>query len=317
MTAGDSKETLERVPALVVSGFLGSGKTTLVRHLLADAQRRGERVAVISNEFGELGIDQALLGEGDEAFVELAGGCVCCQLTDELVETLQLLRERVAPHKVIIETSGIALPYDTQLNFYREPVAGWIGDDLAIVVVSAEQLHAGRDLAGTFEDQVTSAGLLLLNKIDLLEAGRLDAVERQLREIEPEAPVIRAVHGVVDPDLLFAPDPEGLSARPRTSGETRPHAHDAFESEELAIAAGVEPDALAGRLRALDVLRAKGFVETADGLRLVQVVGPHVALEPVRTPPPAELVGRVVVVRRTAGAELAHARRAGSQGRDG
>ena len=75
-------ERLDTIPALVVSGFLGSGKTTLVRHLLQDAQRRGERIAVVSNEFGELGIDQALLGEGEEAYVELEGGCVCCKLSD-------------------------------------------------------------------------------------------------------------------------------------------------------------------------------------------------------------------------------------------
>ncbi len=144
----------EPIPALVVSGFLGSGKTTLVRHLLEDAQRSGARVAVISNEFGELGIDQALLGKSGEAYVEIEGGCVCCQLSDELLVTLQMLWERVRPERIIIETSGVALPYDTQLNFAREPVASWIGDDVAVVVVNAEQVAAGRELEGTFRDQV-------------------------------------------------------------------------------------------------------------------------------------------------------------------
>ena len=84
----------QRIPVLVVSGFLGAGKTTLVRHLLEDAQRRGIRLAVISNELGALGIDRALLGGGEEVFVELAGGCVCCQLSDTLRDTLHMLHER-------------------------------------------------------------------------------------------------------------------------------------------------------------------------------------------------------------------------------
>jgi G3E family GTPase len=81
----------KRIPVLVVSGFLGSGKTTLVSHLLKEAQATGARLAVVSNEFGALGIDQTLLGQGGEAYAELEGGCVCCQLSDELVKTLQML----------------------------------------------------------------------------------------------------------------------------------------------------------------------------------------------------------------------------------
>src|SRR6185503_12415126 len=154
------------IPVLVVSGYLGSGKTTLVRHLLADARETGARVAVISNEFGELGIDAALLGESNQDYVELSGGCVCCKLSDALVETLEALRERAQPDRIVIETSGIALPFETQLQLWRDPVRRWIGDDVAVVVVNAEQLAMSRDLDDTFTQQVSSADFLLLNQVD-------------------------------------------------------------------------------------------------------------------------------------------------------
>ena len=288
-----------RIPALVVSGFLGSGKTTLVRRVLDDAQRSGVRVALVSNEFGELGIDQALLGRMRDDYVELRGGCVCCKLSDQLVDTLQMLRERTDPDRVVIETSGVALPYDTQLNFWREPVRGWIADDAAVVVVNAEQLAAGRDLEGTFEQQVSSADLLLLNKIDLVADAALPRLEARLRETEPDAPILRAVHADLDPALLFPPDPEGLRTRRRAElAVVRPHHHEAFETEELEVEPGVVPEALLARLAGLGVLRAKGFVETANGPRLVQGVGARIELDEVAEPPPPELLGRVVVIRR-------------------
>jgi len=100
-----SERRERRIPALLVSGFLGSGKTTLVRHLLRDAQARGLRLAIVSNEFGAIGIDRALLGGSDETFVELGGGCVCCQLSDELVVMLEQLRANGAD--VVSETQAM------------------------------------------------------------------------------------------------------------------------------------------------------------------------------------------------------------------
>jgi len=289
----------DSVPALVVSGFLGSGKTTLVRRVLEDAQSHGVRVALVSNEFGELGIDQALLGRMEDDYVELRGGCVCCRLSDQLVDTLQMLRERVDPERVVIETSGVALPYDTQLNFWREPIEGWIRDDVAVVVVNAEQLAEGRDLEGTFEQQVSSADLLLLNKIDLVPEAELPGLEARLREIEPEAPIVHAVHADVDLALLFPPDPRGLRARRRESGAAPPpHHHEEFETESLAIEAGIDADALVAQLRGLGALRAKGFVETSAGPRLLQGVGARVELTAVKGDPPPGLLGRVVVICR-------------------
>ena len=287
------------IPALIVSGFLGSGKTSLVRWLLTEAQRTGKRVAVISNEFGALGIDQALLGDGGEAFVELEGGCVCCQLSNELVGTLEMLRAKVDPDQIVIETSGVALPGETQTNLWREPVKSWIADDVAVVVVNAEQVLEGRDLEGTFEYQLTSADLLVLNKLDLVPSEALPAIEARLREIEPEAPIVHSIHGQVDPAVLFPPDAEDLRRQRRQGGrEAAPHMHEHFTSEIIAVEPGIDEASLVERFHAIGALRAKGFVETAAGPRLLQGVGGRVQLHAVAAPPDAALRGKVVVIRR-------------------
>ena len=297
----------QRVPVVLVSGFLGSGKTTLVRHLLADARRRGVRVAVISNELGELGIDRSLLANAQGDLIELAGGCICCRLSDRFVETLELLHERARPQRVIVETSGVALPYETQLHLWREPVSRWVGDDLAVVVVNAEQLAAGMadglaaeisgdDLLG---QQVSSADLLVLNQIDRVEASELPRLEARLRELEPEAPILRAVHARVDPDLLFPPDPTELRVSRRArAAEPASHTHEKFHAEEITLAPGLACEALRAQLRALAALRIKGYVETREGLRVVQGIGPRIELVPADAPPPRELVNRAVVIRR-------------------
>jgi cobalamin biosynthesis protein CobW len=280
-----------RIPVLVVSGFLGSGKTSLVRHLLAEASRVGDRVAVVSNEVGALGIDAALLGEGP--IRELEGGCVCCELTDDLVNALEMLRREVAPDRIVIETSGVALPYDVQLSLWRPPVSDWLGDDMALVVVNAEQLAEARDLGHTFEQQVTAADLLVLNQVDRVAAGRLPALEERLRDIEPEAPIVRAEHGRIDPALLVPPD---ASARRERSAHGA-HVHEPFEQVVIEVERAVASEVLVSRIRSLGVARAKGWVETREGVRLVQGVGRRVELTAEPPPGPA-WVGRVVVIRR-------------------
>lgn len=290
-----------------MSGFLGAGKTTLVRNLLEDAQRRGLRLAVVSNEFGALGIDQALLGGDDQdGYVELEGGCVCCKLSDELVQTLQGLWERMRPDRVIVETSGVALPFDTLLNFWREPVSQWVGDSIAVVVVNAEQLAEGRDIEGTFEQQVDSADLLILNKTDLVKNQQIKTLEAQLNQMAPGTPVIHTINALVETEVLFPPDPQTLSKRRENDKQVPPHTHEAFESEEILIEQGIDPDALLNKVRAYQALRTKGFVHTSKGVRLLQGVGRRVDLLEPPAQPPENLIGRIVLIRRSHGPGSIH-----------
>ncbi len=294
--SGSERGTSSKTPALVVSGFLGSGKTSLVLNLLESALEEGIRVAVVSNELGELGIDRALLGRGGDAFVELEGGCVCCELSDDLLDTLQTLRDRVNPDRIVIETSGVALPFDTTLNFWREPISAWVGEDTAVVVVNAEQLAERRDLEGTFEDQVSSADLLLLNKVDLVPESSLEELEETLRELEPEAPIIRCTRGRVPMNLLFPPDPQ-TPDRSRPPPQAPDHYHEQFATREWRVPEGITPEELVRKLRRPGLLRAKGWAITSEGVKLVQVVGHRIELsqdEPCDGAP----IGRIVLIER-------------------
>jgi G3E family GTPase len=295
----------QAIPALIVSGYLGSGKTTLVSHLLADAQTKGLRLAIISNEFGDTGIDRALLDQGNEGFVELDGGCVCCRLSDALGETLEAIINQVQPDRIVLETSGVALPGEVLIQFWRPPIDAMISEEVIVVLVDAEHLARTSELEQTFLEQLEAADLVLLNKRDLIDSDTATRCLKRIDELTLGQPVIETTHSFVDPTLLFPPDPAGVRLERRDpAAEMHAHTHERFSTEELSFEGEVDLDQVVQQLQALSAIRVKGFVRTQEGVRTVQGVGERINIDEPLQPIPEHLVGKVVIIHRVPGNQV-------------
>ncbi len=291
------------LPVTVVGGYLGAGKTTLVNRLLRNAQ--GLRLAILVNDFGEVSIDADLIVGAEGGVLELAGGCVCCTVGNDLLGALLAMRERVpAPDHVVVETSGVALP---------RSVAGVVGLATGmrlsgvLVVADAETVQVrARDpyVGDTVERQLRDADLIVLNKTDLVAPERARQLLAWLAEQLPATPVVEAVRGDAPLEVLLAPVPAAWSAGSlrleragALSGALGPARHDAlasFESRCLVRDVDDEPgpvvDALCAALRecANGLLRAKAIVAASDGRALaVHLVGTRIEVEPHATGSPA------------------------------
>jgi cobalamin biosynthesis protein CobW len=305
--------SLARVPCTVVTGFLGAGKTTLIRHLLENA--KGKRLALIVNEFGDVGVDGEILRScgvdscPDENIVELANGCICCTVADDFVPAIdQILSRTPRVDHIIIETSGLALPKPLVQAFQWPSVKSRVTVDGVIAVVDGAALAAGKvasDLdalaaqrAGdqsldhddpveeVFEDQVACADLIILSKSDLIDAAGAARANAALGEhVSRAVKIVPTANGRVDASLLLGlglaveDDIENRKSHHDGMGD---HEHDDFDSFVIDIPTIANPDELAERVAAAaeaeNVLRVKGFVEVGGKpMRLlVQAVGPRV-----------------------------------------
>jgi cobalamin biosynthesis protein CobW len=306
--------SLQRVPCTIVTGFLGSGKTTLIRHVLANAN--GRRLAVIVNEFGDVGIDGEILkGCGDAAcpeenIVELANGCLCCTVADAFVPALdQILAREPQVEHIVIETSGLALPKPLVQAFHWPAIKSRVTVDGVVVVVDGAALAEGQvaaDLAAlsaqrmtdpaldhddpieeVFEDQIACADLVVLNKRDLLDAPGIDKAVAVVAGALPRAVrIVTVADGKVDPAALLGlgvgteDDIENRRTRHDLEAE---HDHDDFESFVVALPELADPADLIARIARLaeahKVLRVKGFaaVQRKTMRLLIQAVGPRVS----------------------------------------
>jgi cobalamin biosynthesis protein CobW len=304
---------LAKVPCTIVTGFLGAGKTTLVRHVLENAE--GRRLAVIVNEFGDVGIDGDILKScgiescPEDAIVELANGCICCTVADDFVPALKALLDRPnPPEHIVIETSGLALPKPLVQAFNWPEIASRVTVDGVIAVVDGAAVAAGRfaddpaalarqrasdrsldhdnPLEEVFEDQLLCADLVVLNKADLMSSSERKDVTDQIGRTLPRAvKVVEVQNGKVPTSVLLglgAAAEADLASRPSHHDAEGEHDHEDFETFIVDLPTFASPQALVDRIRKIadvhDVLRAKGFADvTGKPMRLlVQGVGSRI-----------------------------------------
>lgn len=302
-----------KIPATVITGFLGAGKTTLIRHILANAD--GRRIALIINEFGDIGVDREVIngcgfeGCDDDDVMELANGCICCTVADDFLPTMEKLLNRPnPPEHIVIETSGLALPKPLVKAFNWPEIRSKVTVDGVVAVVDAPAVAAGRfaddpdhvqevreadknldhhsPLEEVFEDQLLCADLVLLNKSDAIaEADKQGLRDIIAREARPGVKVVETVNGNIDLKVLLAMDAaveDDLDQRPSHHDGEDEHDHDDFESFNVNLGDVEDPDALEERIKATtvahDILRVKGFVHVPGKpmRHVVQAVGPRI-----------------------------------------
>ncbi len=293
-----------KIPATIVTGFLGSGKTTLIRHMLAHSQ--GRRIALIINEFGDLGVDGDILKScGDKTcraddIVELSNGCICCTVAQEFVPTLEMLLARdVPPDHIVIETSGLALPQPLVRAFNWPEISTKVTVDGVVTLVDGKAVTQGRfahnvdavdaqrklddnldhetPLSELFEDQIACADMIVVNKTDLLAGDEATALVKRLgKQARPGVQVVKTSMGALPVDALLG---QGIGAEADLAARhevhhrhdddpDHHHDHDEFESFVITGCEIADPDRFASQLaeviRTHDILRLKGFVAVAN-----------------------------------------------------
>ncbi|UWR22337.1 cobalamin biosynthesis protein CobW [Sulfitobacter sp. S190] len=304
---------LSKIPVTVITGFLGAGKTTLIRHLMQNAG--GRRLAVLVNEFGTVGVDGDILKScaipdcPAENIVELANGCICCTVADDFIPTIEaLMALPTRPDHILIETSGLALPKPLLKAFDWPAIRSKITVDGVIALADAEAVAAGTfaadvaavdaqrqadesldhetPLSEVFEDQISCADIVLMSKADLAGSDGLAKARTVIEAESPrQIPILEMTEGVIDPNVVLGLDAKAeddLAARPSHHDGHDDHEHDDFDTIVIPMPEIADPAALVSQIKRLAteqrVLRVKGYVavEGKPMRMLVQAVGARV-----------------------------------------
>ena len=323
--------SLEKIPVTILTGFLGAGKTTLIRNLIL--KNKSKKLAVIINEFGDLGVDGEIVKQcsdetcPEENILELANGCICCTVADDFIPTMKsLLEGQYLPEHILIETSGLALPKPLLKAFEWPEIRSRLTVDSVLAVVDAEAVVNGifapqmsneleekqnqtyveheTPLSEVFEDQINCSDVVLLTKPDLVE-NISDARNIIIKEMERNVPILEVQNGDIGADVIL-----GVNAAAETDLDNRrshhdgfdDHEHDDFDTFSISVPKILDVEkfkiVLETLIRENDILRIKGFlrVESKPLNLLVQGVGKRLSVNFTDTKIPVENTGNLVFI---------------------
>jgi G3E family GTPase len=253
----------ERPPLIILTGFLGSGKTGFLQHFIEYQTQRSRFVAVVQNEIGAVGLDGKLI---DYTVTEIDEGCVCCSLAGSLKRAIHGILSEFHPDIIIVETTGLANP----LNLLDEmgELEDLVRFDCTLTVVDALNIEPTLSEHAIAADQIRAADVLMLNKKDLVSPARLDAVTDRLREINPQAPLFLTANGDLNPALVLEVDdrpPRPMPGQP-TAFLHNPHLHDGLWSQTITLLRPLDRDRFLKAMAQFppSIFRAKGIIEFSD-----------------------------------------------------
>ncbi len=323
--------SLEKIPVTILTGFLGAGKTTLIRNLIL--KNKSKKLAVIINEFGDLGVDGEIVKQcsdetcPEENILELANGCICCTVADDFIPTMEsLLEGQYLPEHILIETSGLALPKPLLKAFEWPEIRSRLTVDSVLAVVDAEAVVNGifapqmsteleekqnqtyveheTPLSEVFEDQINCSDVVLLTKPDLVK-NISDARNIIIKEMERNVPILEVQNGDIGAHVIL-----GVNAAAETDLDNRrshhdgfdDHEHDDFDTFSITVPKILDVESfklvLETLIRENDILRIKGFlrVESKPLNLLVQGVGKRLSVNFTDTKIPVENTGNLVFI---------------------